>query len=159
MVGRWLRTVGVLVAMLAPGQVAWAQALPDLPPPPPPQTPPPPPPGLRPVVGTNGVTTYVIDMPAPPPATVRPDNLPPVIMRHLTSGQNPGLPPVPGALPLPAGQTPAAAPGNVAPPPLVVPPQPDKPSTLPQTPPPSNAPVPAPPPTEGGRRPGGPRGI
>jgi hypothetical protein len=168
MVGRWLRTLGVLVAMLAPGQMAWAQALPDLPPPPPPHTPPPPPPGLRPVVGADGrlVTDaqgrpqYVIDMPAPPAATMRPDNLPPVIMKHLTPTQSLTLPPVPGALPLPAGQTPAAAtPGTVAPPPIVVPPHTDTPSTLPQMPPPSSAPVPAPPPAEGGRRPGAVRGI
>jgi hypothetical protein len=158
MVGRWLRTLGVLVAMLAPGQLAWAQALPELPPPPPPQTPPPPPAGLRPVVGANGVTTFVIDMPAPPAATIRPDSLPPVIMRHLTPGQGLTLPPVPGALPLPTGQTPVANPGAVAPPPIIVPPHTETPSTLPQTPPPSNAPVPAPPPAEGGRRPGG-RGI
>jgi hypothetical protein len=145
--------------MLAPGQLAWAQALPELPPPPPPQTPPPPPPGLRPVVGADGRTQYVIDMPAPPAATVRPDNLPPVIMKHLSPTQPLTLPQVPGALPLPAGQAPAAgAPGTVAPPPVVVPPHTETPSTLPQTPPPSSAPVPAPPPTEGGRRPGS-RGI
>jgi hypothetical protein len=164
MAGRWLQSLLVLVAMLAPGQVVWAQALPELPPPPPPATPPPPPTGLKPMIGTDGRLImdaqgrpqFTIEVPTPPVTGLRPDNLPPVIMKHLTPTLPMLLPPVPGALPLPTVQAPSVvAPGLVAPPPALVPrPTNDTPSTLPQTAPPSS--VPPPPPTEGGRRPGGP---
>ncbi|MBC7542280.1 MAG: hypothetical protein H7338_06080 [Candidatus Sericytochromatia bacterium] len=165
MAGRWLQSLLVLVAMLAPGQAVWAQALPELPPPPPPKTPPPPPMGIRPMVGTDGRLImdaqgrpqYVIELPTPPAPGIRPENLPPVIMKHLTPNQPMSLPPVPGTLPLPTGQNLPAAPGVVAPPVIVPRPTNETPSTLPQTSPASSVPVPPPPPTEGGRRPGGPR--
>ena len=164
MAGRWLQSLLVLVAALAPGQVALAQSI-ELPPPPPPQTPPPPPAGLRPMVGTDGRLVmdaqgrpqYVIDLPAPPTTMTRPDNLPAVIMKHLTPTQPLALPPLPGVLPLPTGQNlPRTTPGAIAPPVIVPPPANDTPSTLPQTSPPSSVPVP-PPPTDSGRRPGAPR--
>lgn len=176
MVGRRFVTLWGLVAVLAPAQVAFA--LPDLPPPPPPPpvAPPPPPTGLRPLVGPDGrmVTDaqgrpqFVIDLPAPPVAPARPTNVPQILMRHLPASPMPGVA-GPGAPPPVALPVPAAGQGlrDVTQQRVVVPPPPpgmesiqsEPSSTLPQAQPVKPVQTPPPPPSEGGRRPGGPRGI
>lgn len=173
MVGRWLIALLGLMAALSPGQVALA--LPELPPPPPPKTPPPPPTGLRPLVGPDGRVIlgpdgkpqFMVDLPQPPVAPMRPTGVPQVLMRHLAAPPSP-LPGVggPGAPPPVALPVPAAGQGLrdvtnqiVTPPPTPTSNQDQPSSTLPQSPPPSSVPLPPPPPSEGGRRPGAPRGF